>query len=297
MPVLRQAPDNTLAETLGGLGNSLTNAFNPLNQIRAQNLQSEMQQRAWELQHAQSIDAANRNAANVFYNSDLPFDPATKEMIAAGLRNGTLGVNNYIDALTKTGNLKQQQTASTMYAAAHPELPPEELASDQQQILQGKSASELDAQRATTALTTLKTTQTQGGVASAQTPAAKEAAALGQPETSVQLDTANKLLTAPPITGALSDPNTQAQIDQRVIERGQAKIPVTADMPVSSGEAQNIISRDVATDVAARSCSAGTTPTKSFPGAFYLRPLPDLTVNTRAARACSRARALPRLRL
>ena len=124
LPVLRQGPDNTLSEVLGNLGSSLAQNLNPMNQIRSQNMLSEIQQRNWEIQHAQSIDAANRNAANVFYNSDLPFDPATKEMVAAGLRSGTLNVNNYIDALTKTGSLKANQTASTMYAAAHPDLPP-----------------------------------------------------------------------------------------------------------------------------------------------------------------------------
>ena len=235
MPVLRSPPDNTLSETLGNLGSSLTNAFNPLNTIRAQNLQSEIQQRNWEIQQKQSIDAANKNAANVFYNSDLPFDPATKEMIAAGLRSGTLGVNNYIDALTKTGSLKANQTAAQMYAATHADLPPEELASDQAQILQGKSSSEIDAQRATTKLTGIKTDQTAAGVAAAQTPAAKEAAALGQPLDATQLDAGNTLLNQPPITGALGDPDVQKQIDRTTILRGQAKIPVTTDMPVSSG--------------------------------------------------------------
>jgi hypothetical protein len=176
MPILRQEPDNTLSETLGNLGSSLTNAFNPLNMIRAGNLQSEIAQRNWELQHAQSIDAANRNAANVFYNSDLPFDPATKEMIAAGLRSGTLNVNNYIDALTKTGSLKANQTAATMFAAQHPDWNPDELSSAQSQLLRGdKTADELEAQHSTTKLTGIKTEQTQAGVSAAQTPAAKEA--------------------------------------------------------------------------------------------------------------------------
>ena len=235
MPYLRMEPDNTLAQTLGSLGSNLQQAFDPMRQIQGQNLLSEMQERRWELQQKQQLDAANQNAANVFLNSDLPFDPATKASVAAGLRSGTLSVNNYIDALTKTGSLKANQTAAQMYATTHQDLPPEELASDQAQILQGKSSSELDAQRATTTLTANKTAQTLAETAAARTPGAKAAAANNQPDVAVQLDAADALSTKPPITGALSDPDVQRQIDQTTIQRGIAKIPVTADMPVSSG--------------------------------------------------------------
>ena len=50
-------------------------------------------------------------------------------------------------------------------------------------------------------------------------------------ETATKLDTQNKRLTAPPITGPLSDATTQQAIDQRTIERGVAGVPVTADAP------------------------------------------------------------------
>ena len=214
MPVLRSPPDNTLAETLGNLGSTLAAGLNPMNQIRANNMASEIQQRNWELQQKQSMDAANKNAANVFYNSDIAqtLDPATREMTAAGLRNGTLSVNNYIDALTKTGSLKANQAAADMYRQTHLNLSPADRESNAAQILRGdKTAAELDAQEATTKLTTLKTDQTVSGVAAARTPAAKEAAALGQPETGVKLDAGDT------VSNATIDPNSpdaKAQLDK-----------------------------------------------------------------------------------
>ena len=239
MPVLRQAPDNTLSETLGNLGSSLTNAFNPLNTIRAQNLQSEIQQRNWEIQQKQSIDAANKNAANVFYNSDLPFDPATKEMIAAGLRSGTLNVNNYIDALKATGSLKANQTASTMYAAAHADLPPEELASDQAELLAGrKTASELDAQRATTTLTTAKT----GAALGAQKAAVTAASAPGMDA------------EAAPLAGslALTDPGA---VEKNIIAPQRARVGATT-MPADTSQFSPVV-----TETTQRQLEAGQTPT------------------------------------
>jgi hypothetical protein len=226
MPVLRQPADNTLAETLGNLGSSLSSALNPMNAIRSQNMMSEIQARQWELQQKQSIDAANRNAANVFYNSDLPIDAATREITAAGLRSGSLSVNNYIDALKATGGLKAAQTASAMYAAAHPELPAEELASDQAELLAGrKTASELTAQHATTKLTTAKTDRaleaSNAARAAVSSGAPSELGSLAASEALTDPATAEKMVAGGRVRG-VTGPLTQTQIDQLQADREAA---------------------------------------------------------------------------
>jgi hypothetical protein len=143
--------------------------------VRSQNLMSEMQQRAWEIQHQQTLDAANRNAADVYERTN-PYneDPASLAVSAAKIRNGQGDLNASITALKAAGGLKANQAAADMYKAAHPGLPAEELASDVAQLIRGdKTASELDAERATTQLTVAKT-----GGALAASDAAKAAASM-----------------------------------------------------------------------------------------------------------------------
>jgi hypothetical protein len=238
MPVLRSEPDNTLAETLGNLGNSLTQSFNPLNMVRSQNLQSEIQQRNWEIQHQQTLDAANRNAADVFVRTfDGILPPGVVASEGARIRAGNGNIENAVNAAKALGTWQGNQAAAKMIDA-DPEMAGWDAAdreSVKARVLNGESLTAAKQAHAQQKLEENKTTQTLAATGAAQTPAAKEAMAIGQPETGVQLDAGNTLLNQPPITGALGDPDVQKQIDRTTILRGQAKIPVTADMPVSSG--------------------------------------------------------------
>ena len=230
-------PDNTLAQTLGGLGANLQQAFDPMRQIQAGNILSEVQQRQWELQQKQRIDAANQNAAEVYGNANPHGQsPADLEVSKAQIRSGNFNLAPTIDALVAAGNLQARQKASALYASTHSDLPPADLASAQADLVSGrKNASEIDSDRANAKSTINKTQSVIDETNAAVTPAAKAAAASGQPEVATQLDAADTLFHKPPITGPLEDPKVQANIDQTNILRGQAKIPVTADMPVSSG--------------------------------------------------------------
>ena len=66
MPVLRMAPDNTLAETLGNLGQSLTRNFNPLAQMQAYQLQQRMFLEQEQLREQQRKNAAQYDAVRHF---------------------------------------------------------------------------------------------------------------------------------------------------------------------------------------------------------------------------------------
>ena len=238
MPVLRMPADTSLGDTLGQLGSNLTQAFNPMNQIRAQDMMAQMQQRQWEIQQQQRIDAANQNAASVYRNAN-PYgeDPASLEVSANAIASGHGDLTKAIDGVKAIGGWKANQTAGDLYAAAHAnDLPPDQLASDVAQIRSGtKTASELASQRATAVLDTNKAVNTVGATNAATTPNAKEAAAIGQPETATKLDTQGQLLTAPIITGSLDDPNVQAQIDKRRTQQAIAGVTPPAGQPVSSG--------------------------------------------------------------
>jgi hypothetical protein len=62
MPFLRQEPDNTLAETLGNLGSSLGNALNPMNQLRAYDIQQQMWLRRQQVEQLQRENVAKQAA-------------------------------------------------------------------------------------------------------------------------------------------------------------------------------------------------------------------------------------------
>ena len=113
MPFLRQEPDNTLAETLGNLGSGLSNALNPLNQIRANDMMAQMQERRWQMQHQQTLDAANRNAADVWVTANpLHQDDATLAATAAQIRNGQYPIGTANDAIIAATKFKAAQAAS-----------------------------------------------------------------------------------------------------------------------------------------------------------------------------------------
>ena len=62
MPFLRQSPDNTLADTLGNLGNSLGNALNPLNRLRAYDIQQQIAIREQQALQFQRENIAKQQA-------------------------------------------------------------------------------------------------------------------------------------------------------------------------------------------------------------------------------------------
>ena len=277
MPVLRMPADNTLGDTLGNLGRSLAEGLNPMNQIRAQDMLAQMRQREWEIRQKQMLDAANANAAEVYRNANPHnLSQADLEVAVAQIRNGQYNASQTIEALKAAGGYAAAQAAAGLVDAQHPEWSPAQRASAKQQILSGKSLSEVEQNYATAANETNKATATIAGTNAAQTPAAKEAAAIGQPETATKLDTQNKLLTAPPITGPLSDATTQQAIDQRTIERGVAGVPVTADAPVSIAEGPNIKAANTsATTTAANTADNATKPRGNLypgPGGFGSGP-------------------------
>jgi hypothetical protein len=230
--------DTSLGDTLGNLGAQLTQAFNPLNQIRAQDMLAQVQQRQWEIAHQQTLDAANANAAEVYGNAN-PHNqsPADLEVSKAQIRNGTFNLAPTIDALVAAGNLTDRQKAADLFVTSHAGTwDPDHLQSAHARILSGQTdASGAETDYANAAANTNKATATIGATNAATTPAAKGAAASGQFDTSTQLDAQGQLLNAPIISGSLNDPGVQAQIDKRRELQAIAKTPVAPGAPVSSG--------------------------------------------------------------
>ena len=85
IPYLRQEPDNSLAETLGNLGSSLGNALNPMNQLRAYDIQQQMFLRRQQLEQMQRENNAKQAAINT-YSRLVPPDklPIISNMILQG---------------------------------------------------------------------------------------------------------------------------------------------------------------------------------------------------------------------
>jgi len=68
MPVLRMPTDTTLGDTLGNLGRSLTENFNPLNQLRAYDIQQQMWMRQQQLLQMQRENQARQAAIQQWGN-------------------------------------------------------------------------------------------------------------------------------------------------------------------------------------------------------------------------------------
>ena len=255
--------DTSLGDAMSGLGQSLAQALNPLNAIRAQDMLAQMRQRQWEIQQKQALDAANANAAAVYRNANPNhLSPADLEVAVAQIRNGQFNASQTIEALKTAGGYQAAQAAAGLVDAQHPEWSPAQRSSAKQQILQGKSLSEVEQSFANDVKDTNAATQTVAATNAATTPASKEAAAIGQPETSVKLDTQGRLLTAPPIDGPLSDPNVRQQIDTRTVERAIAGAPVSAEAPVSAGVAEELARSRARGGETGKSDVTGVDPTK-----------------------------------
>ena len=236
MPVLRSEPDNTLAETLGNLGNSLTQSFNPLNQMRAQNMVSEMQQRAWELQKAKNIDEANREAADS-YERGNPYgeDPASLAVSAAKIRNGQGDLSGSITAMKSLNDYRANQAAAKLVAAQHPDWDQATIGSAVAAIGSGKTdLPSFEKEVSEGKLTSFKTNKTIDASTAAENEAAATpnttpaSAKLTGLETLSDADKANQMLAGGRLrgtTGVLTpDEVDKANADRTIM--GQAPLPI-----------------------------------------------------------------------
>ena len=220
----------------------------------------QIQQRQQEVLQAQQRDAANANAAEVFGNANpLNLDPASLAVAKAQIRNNTYpGMESIVNGLAASANYKDRSAAADLFATSHQgSWDDAHIAAAHARILAGQSDASTEEQNyANAAKDTNAATATIAATGSAATPASKAAAANKQFDTSVQLDAGNTLINQPPITGPLDNPDTQAQLDKTTILRtSRLKIPVTAEMPISSGETAN-----AATLAHARRASAQAKP-------------------------------------
>jgi hypothetical protein len=244
VPVLSMPADTTLGDTLSNLGTTLSSALNPMNQIRAQDMYAQMQQRQWEIQKQQRLDAANQNAATVYHNTNPHnLSPADLEVATSQIRNGQFNPQQTMDALVASSNYVSRKAAADVYAANNPNMPPDQLASDQADLISGrKNASELANDRANAAQNANKagalikaTTAAQGAVTGPNAALAAAAAASGQEPDAAKLIAQGTAAQAPIITGSLDDPNVQKQIDDRKLMLTVAGAAPPAGAPVSAG--------------------------------------------------------------
>jgi hypothetical protein len=164
-------PDNSLAETLGNLGSSLRQAFDPMRQIQAQSLLQEQQQRAFELQKARQLDAANANAAEVFGNANpLRQDPASLEVTKAAIRAGNYpGMESIVNGLSASANFTDRQKAADLFVASHSTWDQSHLSAAHARILAGQTdASGAEKDYADAAETTNRADATIRGTTSAR---------------------------------------------------------------------------------------------------------------------------------
>ena len=221
MPVIRQGPDTTLADTLGNLGSAVTNVLNPLNQVRAQNFVSEIQQRAFELHQKQVFDDANRQAADAWErNNPWNEDPATLAAHAAGIRAGQPDFKGTADALIATANQGARSAAANLFRSRHQtDMDPDAVESGAADIQAGrKNASEVETDYNTGRLkkgeadTTGAFVTAAGApgatVSSITGPAAAAAAARGNVEGATKSVAQGQDLSTPPPSGAAADITT-----------------------------------------------------------------------------------------
>ena len=239
MPFLRQEPDNTLGETLGNLGSALGSALNPMNQVRAQDIMAQIQQRRWEVMQQQRIDAANQNAAAVFRTANpLGMDPASLEVAATGISRGQYDPSTWVPSTTGLAKQRAAQAASDA-VSSDPDVQgytPAERASVQSLVLNGTSLADAKSQVANERLTAAKSSR---GI-TAGDAAASAASKPGMPDELGPL-AASAALTSP----------TDAE---KLIAGGRARVAST-DMPATTSQ----FAPEVST-LSADQAAAGQTP-------------------------------------
>ena len=227
MPFLREAPDNTLAQTLGNLGSSLTEAWNPLNQIRAQDMLSQMKQRQFDYEKAQRDDQRYRDAAQS-YRTLNPFhdDPATLELNATNIAGGHLDMDGIIKAAKDLNTWRGNQAAVALMRS-DPEMQSwsaADRATAEARVLSGETdlatlkknrAEELRAINQTD--TTLEATKAaRGSSTTLQAILAAQAAAAGLPADASKLAAQGTVLSTPSPT-TLNSPDTTRLTEQQSI--------------------------------------------------------------------------------
>ena len=283
MPFLRQEPDNTLGETLGNLGSALGSALNPMNQVRAQDIMAQIQQRRWEVMQQQRIDAANQNAAAVFRTANpLGMDPASLEVAATGISRGQYDPSTWVSSTTGLAKQRAAQAASDA-VSSDPDVQgytPAERASVQSLVLNGTSLADAKTQVANERLTAAKSSR---GI-TAGDAAASAASKPGMPDELGPL-AASAALTSPTdaeklIAGGRARvastelPTTTSRFSPEVsgLTADQAAAGQTPVLPAQL-EPQKI-SGDIAADVAKRSMGPGAADQPIRGGTF------DPTTNT-----------------
>jgi hypothetical protein len=178
VPFLRMETDNSLAETLGNLGQSLGQALDPARQLQAQSLVDTIQRQRFDLQRQQQLDAANANAAEVYGNANPHrLSPADLEVAKSQIRNGTFNPAGAIEALKTAGTFGANQAAANLIDATHPDWSEGQRNSAKADILSGrKNLSEVESDYANSRLSTAKTGAAIGAADAASTAASQPGA-------------------------------------------------------------------------------------------------------------------------
>jgi hypothetical protein len=179
LPILRLPTDDTLGSTLGQLGSALATNLNPLNQFRGQSMLQEMQQRQWELQRQQAIDAANANAATVYQRANpLGLSDADLAATTAQIRAGQYDPSRWAEGVTAIGKFRANQTASAA-VDSDPDVQgysPAEQSSIKALVLNGTSLADAKSQIANERLTAGKTSAALNAADAASTAASQPGA-------------------------------------------------------------------------------------------------------------------------
>ena len=245
IPVLRMPTDTTLGDTLGNLGASLSNALNPMNMIRGQDLLAQMQQRQWEIQHQQTLDAANANAATVYARANpLGLSDADLAATVAQIRSGQYDPSRWAEGVTAIGKYRANQTASDA-VSADPDVStytPAEQSSVKALVPGGTSLADAKSQIANERLTAGKTSAVLGGADAAATAAAQpgapaelgplaRSAAFTDPKTAEALAATGRVfgygnLGSGGNANMFTDPALSADANALTVNRAIAGIPV-----------------------------------------------------------------------
>jgi hypothetical protein len=261
LPILRMAPDTTLADTLGNLGQSLAQALDPRTAAQAQLLADQIQNQRFELQRQQAIDAANSNAASVYGNANPHgLSPADLAVAQSQIRNGTFNPAGTIEALKAAGSFGANQAAANLIDATHPEWSPGQRASAKADVLSGrKNLNEVESDFASAGLSTAKTGAAIGAGDAAASAASQpgmtpEASALARSQALTDPTAAEKIVAAQRARVAASNMNPgTSQFSPAVstlsTDQGIAGIGQTLPAQIQPQK----LSTDLSADVAKRS--------------------------------------------